>query len=72
MKKKKTNRLKKANEKERHRRKNDCRENLIASNAHLTSHAVFTPKRKTCGLTVCVTCAGAGTAKPSNWKNAEA
>ena len=23
-------------------------------------------------LTVCVTCAGAGTAKPSNWKNAKA
>jgi len=26
----------------------------------------------TSGLTVCVTCAGAGTAKPSNWKNAKA
>ena len=26
-----TNRLKKAKEKERHRRKNDCRENLIVS-----------------------------------------
>ena len=31
-----------------------------APNAHFRSRAVFTPKRQACGLTVCVTGAGAG------------
>jgi len=30
------------------------------------------PERKACGLTDCVTCAGAGTAKPSSQKNDKA
>ena len=57
----KTNRLKKANEKEGHRRKNDCRENLIASkDDNCPFRADTKPRKKTCGLTVCVTCVWAG------------
>ena len=52
MKEEKTNRLKKANEKEGHRRKNDCRENLIASKdnkCQFTSALFSNPKEKHAG-----------------------
>jgi len=69
----KTNRLKKADEKERHRRKDDCRENLIASKDNNFHFALYpNPEKKACGLTVCVTRAGAGGGTPSDWENAEA
>jgi hypothetical protein len=43
----KTNRLKKTDEKERHRRKNDCRENLIASKDNNFHFALYpNPEKK--------------------------
>ena len=62
-------------------RKNDTAEKTIVGetrlraktkNAHFTSRAVFTPKRKTCGLTVCVTGAGAGVDSAWEQKKLEA
>ena len=46
----KTNRLKKADEKERHRRKDDCRENLIASKDNNCHFALYpNPEKKHAG-----------------------
>ena len=43
----KTNRLEKADEKERHRRKDDCRENLIASKDNDSRFALYpNPEKK--------------------------
>ena len=42
-----------------------------AKNPYVTRNTVFKSKEKTCGLTAGVTCAGVGTVKPSNQKNAK-
>jgi hypothetical protein len=70
----KTSRQKNAKEKSQAEKTNAGKTRLRAKakNLHLTSDIVFKRKEKHDGLTVCVTCAGVGTAKPSSQKNAKA